>query len=218
MWRRSSRAPAVSGALRLVSLPRIVHQHGAFAHGRAAAHSKRQHAITAGTRESPTRRKSAKRRDARRPRKRRTAHRRGRSDWPTTASCHLPHGANEGTSERARKRIMRPAHVVPLAPMRPGCSGGARRPCARFRSRKREACSAKSTLVHIHRQPRLTTHPARCSTSWGLGASVAARLLPVAKLRVTVPCRRKGSQRLLQRVPGPARWSWMLLRWRTRVV
>ena len=122
MWRRSSRTPAVSGALRLVSLPRIVHQHGAFAHGRAAAHSKRQHAITAGTRESPTRRKSAKRRDARRPRKRRTAHRRGRSDWPTTASCHLPHGANEGTSERARKRIMRPAHVVPLAPMRPGCS------------------------------------------------------------------------------------------------
>ena len=109
--------------------------------------------------------KSAKRRDARRPRQRRTAHRRGRSDWPTTASCHLPHGANECASERASKRRMRPAHVVPLAPMRPGCSGGARRPCARIRSRKQETCSAKSTLVHSYRQPRGTTHPARCSTS-----------------------------------------------------
>ncbi len=109
--------------------------------------------------------KSGNRRDARRPRKRRTAHRRGRSDWPTTDACHLPHGANGCASERASKRRMRPAHVVPLAPMRPGCYGGARRPCARLRSRKQEACSDKSTLVHDHRQPRCTTHPARCSTS-----------------------------------------------------
>ena len=73
---------------------------------RTAAQPLIRSASTAGRASCQPNEKSAKRRAARRPRQRCTAHCRGRSDWPTTGSCHLSHGANECASERASERRM----------------------------------------------------------------------------------------------------------------
>ena len=46
IWRRSPPAPVGSAAMRLISLPDIFQQRSAFARGRGAVHSKREHSIT----------------------------------------------------------------------------------------------------------------------------------------------------------------------------
>ena len=154
---------------------------------------------------------------ARQPCKRRTVRLGGRSDWPATVLCRLPHGADERASESASKRRMQPVLVAPLTPTHPGCSSGARRPCRDPTSHNPGARPAKGGIARSYRQTRSITHPGQCSISREPGVHIPARLLSERKTTSISARRRAAAQRLLRRAPGPRSWPRTLLPSRMRV-